>query len=120
MRDVETADGKRVCKGVPPNPVRVHYRTPTMEGNSGSPVFDADTITLLGVHHAGARDMKRLNGKPGTYAANEGIWIDSIREAIAAIAERMARMEAAGVMRRTGACLSCARPTLRRTADRSG
>jgi len=80
--EVTNADGKRICRGVPPNPVRVHYRTPTMEGNSGSPVFDADTITLLGVHHAGARDMKRLNGKPGTYAANEGIWIDSIREAI--------------------------------------
>ncbi len=81
---VSSENGKRICKGVPPNPVRLHYRTPTMEGNSGSPVFDADTITLLGVHHAGARDMKRLNGKPGAYAANEGIWIDSIREAIAA------------------------------------
>lgn len=80
---IDVEGGKRVCKGVPAKPVRVHYRTPTMEGNSGSPVFDADTITLLGVHHAGARDMKRLNGKPGTYAANEGIWIDSIREAIA-------------------------------------
>lgn len=80
---IETGSGKRVCKGAPAKPVRVHYRTPTMEGNSGSPVFDADTITLLGVHHAGARDMKRLNGRAGTYAANEGIWIDSIREAIA-------------------------------------
>ena len=92
---VSSEDGKRVCKGVPPNPVRVHYRTPTMEGNSGSPVFDADTITLLGVHHAGARDMKRLNGKPGTYAANEGIWIDSIREAIASSLSNGA-MEASG------------------------
>lgn len=93
---VSSDGGKRICKGVPPNPVRVHYRTPTMEGNSGSPVFDADTITLLGVHHAGARDLKRLNGKPGTYAANEGIWIDSIREAIAASLANGA-MEAAGV-----------------------
>jgi V8-like Glu-specific endopeptidase len=93
---VSSQDGNRICRGVPPNPVRVHYRTPTMEGNSGSPVFDADTITLLGVHHAGARDMKRLNGKPGVYAANEGIWIDSIREAIAASLANGA-MEAAGV-----------------------
>ncbi|MEQ1780022.1 MAG: trypsin-like peptidase domain-containing protein [Hyphomonadaceae bacterium] len=93
---ISSLDGKRVCKGVPPNPVRVHYRTPTMEGNSGSPVFDADTITLLGVHHAGARDMKRLNGKAGTYAANEGIWIDSIREAIATSLANGA-MEADGV-----------------------
>ena len=81
---IETdASGRRVCRGARPEPVRVHYRTPTVEGNSGSPVFDADSITLLGVHHAGARDMRKLNNKPGTYAANEGIWIDSIREAIA-------------------------------------
>lgn len=93
---IDTADGKRVCKGVPANPVRVHYRTPTLEGNSGSPVFDADTITLLGVHHAGARDMHRLNGRAGTYAANEGIWIDSIREAIATSLANGA-MESGGV-----------------------
>ena len=75
--------GRPVCRGAQPEPTRVHYRTPTVEGNSGSPVFDADSITLLGVHHAGARDMRKLNDKPGTYAANEGIWIYSIREAIA-------------------------------------
>jgi V8-like Glu-specific endopeptidase len=77
------ADGRLVCRGARPDPTRVHYRTPTVGGNSGSPVFDADTITLLGVHHAGARDMRKLNDKPGIYAANEGIWIYSIREAIA-------------------------------------
>ena len=76
------ASGRPFCKGAKPEPARVHYRTPTTGGNSGSPVFDADTITLLGVHHAGARDMRKLNDKPGTYSANEGIWIYSIREAI--------------------------------------
>lgn len=76
------ANGRPFCRGALPDPARVHYRTPTVPGNSGSPVFDADTITLLGVHHAGASDMRRLNDKPGLYAANEGIWIYSIREAI--------------------------------------
>jgi hypothetical protein len=28
--------------------------------------------------------MRRLNGKPGTWAANEGIWIQSIVKAAAA------------------------------------
>ncbi len=85
--------GRPVCRGAKPEPTRVHYRTPTVEGNSGSPVFDADSITLLGVHHAGARDMRKLNDKPGTYAANEGIWIYSIREAIAQTMDK-ARPEA--------------------------
>jgi V8-like Glu-specific endopeptidase len=81
---VVSIDGDKLqCTGVPPLPVRVHYRTPTVEGNSGSPVFDADTISLLGVHHSGDREMRRLNNRGGAYAANEGIWIYSIRQAIA-------------------------------------
>ncbi len=75
--------GRRHCHGVTSAPVRIHYKTPTVGGSSGSPVFDGESFTLLGVHHAGAADMRRLNGRPGVYAANEGIWIDSIRQAIA-------------------------------------
>jgi tetratricopeptide (TPR) repeat protein len=59
----------------------LHYRTPTEGGSSGSPVFN-DVWQLIGIHHAGGFDMPRLNGKPGRYAANEGIWIQSIREAL--------------------------------------
>ncbi|MFT3725246.1 MAG: trypsin-like peptidase domain-containing protein [Hyphomonadaceae bacterium] len=81
--EIEVDDKGRRCHGAPAAPVHVHYRTPTIGGNSGSPVFDADYFSLLGVHHSGASDMRRLNGRPGIYAANEGIWIDSIRQAIA-------------------------------------
>lgn len=70
--------------GRPPNPEvrRIHYRSPTDPGSSGSPVFNR-MWKLVGLHHAGARAMPRLNGRPGTYPANEGIWIESIREALA-------------------------------------
>lgn len=80
--EIHYHDGKRICIGAPADPVRIHYRTPTTRGNSGSPVFDAQTIGLLGVHHAGDPNMKRLNPHVGNYAANEGIWIESIRRAI--------------------------------------
>lgn len=76
-------EGHRTSEGVTPNPVRIHYRTPTIGGSSGSPVFDGEFFQLMGVHHAGAPNMQRLNGREGSYAANEGIWIDSIRQAIA-------------------------------------
>jgi uncharacterized protein with NAD-binding domain and iron-sulfur cluster len=59
----------------------LHYRAPTEPGSSGSPVFDRDW-SLVGLHHAGDRNMPRLNGKPGFYEANEGIWIDAIRRAL--------------------------------------
>jgi V8-like Glu-specific endopeptidase len=59
----------------------VHYRTPTEPGNSGSPVFD-DLWRLVALHHAGKSDMRKLNGKPGTYEANEGINILAIVEEI--------------------------------------
>ena len=65
-----------------PSPCRVHYRTPTEGGSSGSPVFNANWLTIA-IHHRGSKEMLRLNNKGGEYAANEGIWIQSIRRAIA-------------------------------------
>jgi hypothetical protein len=56
---------------------RVHYRTPTEPGNSGSPVFD-DFWNVLALHHAACEGIPRPNGT-GTYDANEGIWIQAIR-----------------------------------------
>lgn len=56
---------------------RIHYRTPTEPGSSGSPVFD-DQWRLIALHHAGRTDMPKLNGKAGSYEANEGISIQAI------------------------------------------
>lgn len=61
---------------------RLHYRTPTEGGSSGSPVFNQQW-ELIGIHHAGGAAMRRLNGQAGTYAANEGIWIGAIARALA-------------------------------------
>jgi hypothetical protein len=62
----------------------IHYRTPTEGGSSGSPVFNQQW-RLIGLHHKGGM-LPRLNNQPGTYEANEGIWIESIRRAVAAAA----------------------------------
>jgi V8-like Glu-specific endopeptidase len=60
---------------------KIHYRTPTEGGSSGSPVFNQQW-ELIGLHHAGGWDMPCLNGKGGTYEANEGIWIEAIKKSI--------------------------------------
>ncbi len=60
----------------------LHYRAPTEHGSSGSPVFNRDW-DVVAVHHAGRLDMPRLHGE-GTYPANEGIWIEAARTAMAA------------------------------------
>ncbi|MGF1668268.1 MAG: serine protease [Acidimicrobiia bacterium] len=62
---------------------KLHYRAPTEPGSSGSPVFNAQW-KLVALHHAGGTALPRLNGATGTYAANEGLWIQSIREALTA------------------------------------
>ena len=59
----------------------MHYRTPTEGGSSGSPVFN-DNWQLIALHHAGGFKVAKLNGKEGTYSANEGIWIQAIRTAL--------------------------------------
>jgi hypothetical protein len=55
----------------------IHYRSPTEEASSGSPVFDAHW-DLIGLHHGGGLYVRRLHGR-GTYAANEAISLDAIR-----------------------------------------
>jgi hypothetical protein len=63
---------------------KVHYRTATEGGSSGSPVFNQEW-KLIGIHHAGGDAVPMLNGKTGTYQANEGIWIEAISEAVQAM-----------------------------------
>jgi hypothetical protein len=75
----DRAGGRRAVADV----CRVHYRTPTEPGSSGSPVFAAEAWRVLALHHAGRKDgMPCLNGRPeGTYGANEGVSVASIRGA---------------------------------------
>jgi Trypsin-like peptidase domain len=62
----------------------LHYRTPTEPGNSGSPVLVEERWRAVALHHAGTASMRQLNGKTGTYEANEGIGLASIAAALLA------------------------------------
>ncbi len=55
----------------------MHYRTPTDPGSSGSPVFNNEW-EVVALHHAGSQACPRLSGN-GSYEANEGITLQSIR-----------------------------------------
>jgi Trypsin-like peptidase domain/Tetratricopeptide Repeats-Sensor len=76
-------DHEGPTKGTPVDPAicHVHYRTPTEEGSSGSPVFNAK-LEVIALHHFGGQAIRRLNGKTELWPANEGIWIKSIIGAI--------------------------------------
>jgi DNA/RNA endonuclease G (NUC1) len=56
----------------------VHYRTPSEGGSSGSPVFGPTDWKVVALHHAGRKDMPRLDGQPGTYEANEGVALTAL------------------------------------------
>jgi S1-C subfamily serine protease len=63
------------------NDHRMHYRTPTNPGSSGSPVFN-DQWKLVGLHHAGSSEMPKLDGSGETIEANEGIRLGAILEGL--------------------------------------
>lgn len=63
------------------NESKLHYRTPTEEGSSGSPVFEPLDWTAVGLHHKGLNEMPALDGSGTTYQANEGITILAIQDA---------------------------------------
>ena len=63
------------------NAEKLHYRTPTECGSSGSPIFDPLGWQVVGLHHAGQMKMPKLNGPAGEfYEANEGISILAIQK----------------------------------------
>ncbi|HEY6641453.1 TRAFs-binding domain-containing protein [Povalibacter sp.] len=81
FQDNELLDHEGPPAGKPqiPDVCRVHYTAPTEGGSSGSPVFNAALWQVIALHHKGGKiGMPRLNGATGTYAANEGISIQSI------------------------------------------
>jgi V8-like Glu-specific endopeptidase len=68
------------------DPVYLHYHAPTEPGNSGSPVFETDNWTVIGLHHMGFDQFDgrpRLRGRSGMHHANEGIDMRSIKRALA-------------------------------------
>jgi Trypsin-like peptidase domain/MAP3K TRAFs-binding domain len=66
-----------------PGVCRLHYRAPTEGGSSGSPVFNSRLWQVIALHHKGGKiGMPKLNGKEGTYGANEGVSIQSIAAAM--------------------------------------
>ncbi len=63
------------------NSDKLHYRTPTEGGSSGSPVLDPVGWLAVGLHHAGNANMPKLDGPPGaSYEANEGITVLAIQK----------------------------------------
>lgn len=63
------------------NERRIHYRTATEGGSSGSPVFE-NNWQVVALHHAGKVRMPRLDNPTLVYEANEGVPISAIRTAV--------------------------------------
>jgi tetratricopeptide (TPR) repeat protein len=85
LQDNELLDHEGPPAGKPaiPNVWRVHYRAPTEGGSSGSPVFNASSWEVIALHHKGGKTgMPKLNGVQGSYAANEGIAMESLLTAM--------------------------------------
>jgi len=87
FQDNELLDHEGPPTGIPriEGVCRVHYRAPTEGGSSGSPVFEATGWRVIALHHKGGRfGMPRLNNGSGTYAANEGLAMGALLNALVA------------------------------------
>jgi hypothetical protein len=93
LRDNLLLDHECPPTGAPPFEARrrVHYSASTEKGSSGSPVFD-EYWDCIALHHAGGKRNPQ-RGEPGIAPlnngkifvdANEGIWIESIRQHVSA------------------------------------
>ncbi|HPM24752.1 MAG TPA: serine protease, partial [Phycisphaerae bacterium] len=71
---VQVAQSERSFSGLNANGTRIIYRTSTLGGSSGSPVFD-DRLRAVAVHHAETR-------APATDRTNQGIPLAAIRAAL--------------------------------------
>ncbi|MEQ1696051.1 MAG: TIR domain-containing protein [Hyphomicrobiaceae bacterium] len=70
-------------RGTTPGPEFLHYQTRVAATQTGCPVIEIESWTVLGLHRENAFvGRPNLNGKPGTNNASEGIWIHSILDAI--------------------------------------
>ena len=83
LQDNELLDHEGPPTGKPSDPavVRVQYRAATQAGSAGSPVFNASSLQVVAQHQSGG-SMRRLNEQSGTWQASEGIWIQSIVQAV--------------------------------------
>ncbi|MEQ1608697.1 MAG: trypsin-like peptidase domain-containing protein [Hyphomonadaceae bacterium] len=78
-------DGPSIGQPFGAKPVRVQYRAPTEPGSSGSPVFDADTLELIAIHHRGAvAPIDPTFGDAIRYQANQGMSLRAIMLALQA------------------------------------
>ena len=58
-------------------PIILHYTAASEPGSSGCPILNGD-LQVIAMHRGASDQARRLNGISGTYAANFGIWIQSI------------------------------------------
>lgn len=80
-RDLEISTRESQLLDVDHLPRLFHYRTPTERGSSGSPVFN-ENWQVIGVHHAGRDQVRRLSGD-GFHDTNEGVALDALLRKLA-------------------------------------
>ncbi len=59
--NIELLDSKHPYTADDPRSVYMRYKASTHPGNSGSPVFDWDSLSLMGIHHKGFKNEGHLS-----------------------------------------------------------
>jgi V8-like Glu-specific endopeptidase len=82
MSGNEVVDHELVDATPPRGHRRIHYQAGTEPGMSGSPVIDARTCKIVGLHHKGNVRPFRPAQPPEYDRANEAIWVKSVCDAL--------------------------------------